>query len=197
MARNSEMMTDIELKELVASLAVAQAETNKQFQETGRRFQETDRRFQETDKQLRELAKQIGGLGNKFGSFTEGMAFPSMEKLLRTRFQMKVVTTYAKAKWGGKTLELDAMAYSDKAVYIVEVKSHLREEGLQQMLESLSQFREAFPEHADKALYGILAVVHVPEQLQAKVIREGIYLALIQDEQFTLQIPENFVARAF
>jgi len=50
------MMTDIELKELVASLAVAQAETNKQFQES-------DRRFKETDKQLLELVKQIGGCG--------------------------------------------------------------------------------------------------------------------------------------
>ena len=45
-------MTDIELKDLVASLAIAQ--------------KETDRQLQETDKQLRELGKQIGGLGEKF-----------------------------------------------------------------------------------------------------------------------------------
>ena len=46
-------MTDEELKELVASLAVAQ---------------------RETDRQLKELGKQIGGLGEKFGG--EGMALP-------------------------------------------------------------------------------------------------------------------------
>ena len=50
------MMTDIQLKELVTSLAISQTETNKQFQES-------DRRFKETDKQLLELVKQIGGCG--------------------------------------------------------------------------------------------------------------------------------------
>ncbi len=46
-------------------------------------LQETDRKFQETDRQIRELGKQIGGLGNKFGSFTEGLALPSMQKILQ------------------------------------------------------------------------------------------------------------------
>jgi hypothetical protein len=47
-----------------------------------RLFQETDRRFQDSDQQLKELGKQMGGLGAKFGSFTEGLALPSMETLL-------------------------------------------------------------------------------------------------------------------
>ena len=41
-------MTDQELKDLVASLAVSQAETKK-------RFKETDKQFKETDKQLKNL----------------------------------------------------------------------------------------------------------------------------------------------
>ena len=44
---------------------------------------ETDRQLKATDRQLKELGKQIGGLGAKFGSFTEGLALPSMEKILR------------------------------------------------------------------------------------------------------------------
>ena len=47
-------MTDDELKQLVASLAIDRKETDKQFKETA--------------KQLKELGKQIGGLGKKFGS---------------------------------------------------------------------------------------------------------------------------------
>ena len=59
-------MTDEELKDLVASLAVAQRETDRQLR-----------------KPLRGLGKQIGGLGEKFGGFTEGMALPSMAKTLQ------------------------------------------------------------------------------------------------------------------
>jgi hypothetical protein len=60
-------------------------ETDRQLKETAlllrEKSLETDRKFQETDRQIKELGKQIGGLGSKFGSFTEGLALPSMEAI--------------------------------------------------------------------------------------------------------------------
>ncbi len=55
------------------------------------RQREAEQRQRETDRQLRELGKQIGGLGNKFGSFTEGLALPSMEKILRRQFGVDTI----------------------------------------------------------------------------------------------------------
>ena len=221
-------MTDQELKDLIASLAVAQKETDKQIKENGKQLKETDKQIKETaeqlketDKQLKEtdkqiallskeqketgqqlkeLGRQLGGLGNKFGSFTEGMAFPAMDKILRRRFGMETVASRVKSTRGGDSLELDVLAYSngaENAAYIVEVKSHLREDGLQQMLDILKRFPNAFPEHADKRLYGILATVDAPDDLKARVLRAGIYLALIHDETFVLQTPDDFQPRCF
>ena len=110
-------MTDDELKELVASLAVAYKETDRQLQETGLQLKETD-------KQLRELGNQIGGLGEKFGGFTEGLALPSMTKILTEHFGMEVVTPQVKVRKQGQTLELDVLAYANSqqnAAYLVEV----------------------------------------------------------------------------
>jgi len=186
-------MTDEELKALVASLAISQ-------KETVAAQKETDKQLKETSKQLKELGKQIGGLGNKFGSFTEGMAFPSMKKILREHFGMSAIVTNLWSKHNGRSLELDVLAYSNgshKIAYIVEVKSHLKEEGLQQMLDILRDFPEFFTDHADKQLYGILAAVNVPDNLRIKVLKSGIYLANIRDEHFELQVPEDFQARNF
>lgn len=179
-------MTDKELKELVASLAVAQRETAE--------------RFKETDRMLKELRLQIGGLGEKFGGFTEGMAFPSMQKILRERFRMDVILPNVKAYRNGRLMELDVMAYSnsdDNAVYIVEIKSRLRQRGLEQMEKPLDQFFEFFPSFRGKKLYGILAVVDAPEDLRKEVLKKGIYLARIHDDLFELQVPGTFVPRAF
>ena len=55
----------------------------------------------ETDRQLKELGKQIGGLGSKFGSFTEGLALPSMEKILRQRFGMEIISPSVRASKEG------------------------------------------------------------------------------------------------
>src|SRR4029077_5258370 len=126
-------MTNDELRDLVSGLTLRHSELayvlESQAQETNRQIRETERLLKEgnreTDRQLRELKQQIGGLGEKFGSFTEGMAFPSMRKLLEQRFHMDVITLRALSRKNGSFLELDVLAYSNSTVsevYIVEVK---------------------------------------------------------------------------
>ncbi|ASF47557.1 DUF3782 domain-containing protein [Methylovulum psychrotolerans] len=204
-------MTDDELKQLVASLAIAQRETAKQFQETDRRFQETDqqlkelgrqadKRTKETDKQLKELGKQIGGLGKKFGSFTEGLALPSMTKILRQRFNMEVVSPSVRVSKNGVELEIDVLAYANSqinAAYVVEVKSHLREEAISQLQNTLSKFKSLFPEHKDKTVYGIIAAVDMTEALKQRVLNAGFYVARIHDDTFSLETPADFTATPF
>jgi len=197
-------MKDDELKTLVASLAVAQKETSLRQKETDRQLkrmaQEAEQRSKKTDRQLIELGKQIGGLGQKFGGFTEGMAFPAMEKILRERFGMKSVGTRIKADRKGTLMEIDVLAYANderNAVYVVEVKSRLRQDGVDQMLQTLDRFSLFFPEHAGKALYGMLAVVDFDQRTKKEALQKGLFLAKIQDECFTLDVPVDFKPRSF
>jgi hypothetical protein len=185
-------MTDQELKDLVASIAVYQ-------RETAELQRENERERKKTDRQLKELGKQIGGLGDKFGSFTEGLALPSMTRILHKRFGMKVVAPRIRARQNGHSMEVDVLAYSDDRdeVFLVEVKSHLREDALDQMRKMLREFHEFFPGHEGKKLYGILAAVDAPEDVRKKVLDEGIYLARVHDGHFELQVPEDFQPRAF
>ena len=223
-------MTDEELKELVASLAISQRETgrqiqalresqketdrqlqetdrqlqatNRQLQETDRQLQETDRQLQATDRQLRrqlkELGKQIGGLGEKFGGFTEGMAWPSMKRLLMDELGMEFVTPRVKVRKNGETLELDAFAYANgekNAAYVVEVKSHLRQEGIEQLKTIMPRVRRFFSEHRYKKLYGVLAVVDAPEDLRQQALDEGFLMAGIHDDLFVMESPDDFVPK--
>lgn len=148
---------------------------------------------------LREVGRQIGALGEKFGSFTEGLALPSMQKLLFERFHMTAVAPSLRIRKNGRSMELDVLAYSHEIdeVYVVEVKSHLREDGLQQMLRILRDFRDFFPEHRDKKVFGILAAVDVSDEMAGRVLSAGLYLARIHDEEFQLQVPSDFQPRVF
>ena len=176
-------------------------ETDRQFKETDRRMQETnDRSIRDIDRQLQENARLIQRLGAKFGSFTEGLALPAMEKILRDRFGMEVISPSVRVSKAGQHMELDVLAYANgpvNAAYIVEVKSHAREESIAQLKTLLHRFRDFFPEHRDKQLYGILAAVDLSASLREKALQEGLYVARIHDEVFTLDIPEDFQPRAF
>jgi len=154
----------------------------------------------ETDRQLKELGKQIGGLGSKFGSFTEGLALPSMEKILRQRFGMEVVSPSVRASKEGRHMEIDVLAYTNgdlNTAYIVEVKSHAREESITQLKSILQRFRTFFSEHKDKQLYGILAAVDMSPELREKTLQEGFYVARIHDQVFELDTPENFQPQSY
>jgi hypothetical protein len=172
-------MTDEQLKELVASLVVSQ---------------------KETDRQIKELGKQIGGLGEKFGSFTEGLALPSMARILSERFGMEVVSPSVRVSKQGQHLEIDVLAYANGEIneaYVVEVKSHAREEAIEQLRGILERFRQFFPEHKDKTVYGILAAVDLSDELRERVLKAGFYAARIHDQVFDLDVPANFKPKPY
>lgn len=159
-----------------------------------------DQRMKELHEDRRELGKQIGGLGQKFGSFTEGMALPSMERQLAERFGTTRFAVRPRVRIGQDEWEVDAIAYSDGeagTVCLVDIKSHLRDEGIDQFLRSLERFPRLFPEHGGKRLIGVLAVVDARRDLEQRLLREGLVLARIRDDVFELQIPPGYEPRAF
>ncbi|MBF0237876.1 MAG: DUF3782 domain-containing protein [SAR324 cluster bacterium] len=183
-------MTDEELKELVASLAIAQQETDRQLKE----------KFGETDHQLKELSKNIGGLSNKFGTFTEAMAFPSMSRIMEEQFGMDTFTTRLKRKKAGEHAEVDAIAYTNGKVnelYVIEVKSALDKREVKQVIKTLKRFREFFPEFAEKTIKGVVAYVDAQESAKDAVLKAGLFLAAIHDGLFSMETPADFKPQLF
>jgi hypothetical protein len=186
--------------QLLAELTIAQKETDLLLKEIGQQQKENAQQQKATDRQLKELGKQIGGLGAKFGSFTEGLALPSMETILRQRFGMEVISPSVRASKEGKHIEIDVLAYANgelNTAYIVEVKSHAKEDSITQLKSILQRFRTFFPEHKDKRLYGILASVDLSNELREKILQEGLYVARIHDQVFELDIPDNFQPQTY
>jgi hypothetical protein len=179
-------MTDRELNEMLADLIATQKEAVEERKKT--------------EREIRRVNKQLGELGNKFGSFTEGLALPSMEKILYQQFKMDVVAPRAKARQNGQTLEIDVLAYdngSRNEAYLVEVKSHLTPEGIEQMLKTIERFPKFFGAHRDRTIYGVIAAVNIPYNLRSEVLNKGLYLARIHDGEFELLTPPGFKPAPF
>jgi RecB family endonuclease NucS len=176
-------MTDQELKVLVASLARSQAETNRI---------------------VRQVTKQVGEIGNEFGRFTEGMAEPSMRKLLGERFGMTAIHPRAlfRSEDKSRTLEVDVLGYDTNdrrdEVYIVEVKSLFTPEGITQTLKTIADFRELGPVALrHRPIYGVVAAVDIPQGMDQAVASRGLYLARINDDTFQLLTPPGFKPKLF
>ena len=203
-AQESQLRSKEEAERRAQESQLRMQEFERSSQEAERRFKEFEKAMQaewrETSKKIREVNQQIGGLSNKFGSFTEGLALPSMQKILFEKFKVDTVSPSVRVSRNGKHLEIDVLAYANGEVntaYVMEVKSHLREDGIEQLLRILDEFPEWFPEHKNKRLFGILAAVDIPAALRPKVFEQGLYLARIHNDLFELQSSEAFVPRRF
>ena len=161
----------------------------------------TEAAQQRTEETLRQVTKQLGGLGNKFGSFTEGLAFASMRRVLRRRFHADEVSNRRLVHRNGHSQEFDMVGIANgkrHEVYLVEIKSELNEQELLKSLKKLREFFDYFPVYRGMKLYGIISAVDVRGALADRVMHEGLYLATAGDENFKLvKPPRGFKPKAF
>lgn len=174
------------------------------FKESDRRqnrnFAETARCLKRTAREIELLARQVNNLTRQLGGFTEGIAFPSIRKILMEHLHLDHISQRVLIRQNERYMQVDLLAFSRsnaKVVYVVEIKNRLTNSDIEDTVKKLAQFYHFFPEHQDKILYGIIAAMDVTEEMKEKVIAAGIYLAYLREESFRLEIPDGFQPKPF
>lgn len=188
-----------QLLEMFKELTETNIETRKILNELSAEHKKTELAQQETDKQIKEISKQIGGLNNSIGEYTENFLKQSIETLLKETFNVEVVTHDLKAKKADKNMQIDAIGYSNSnrnELYIVELKTKLRADDLDQLDKIVKNIFTFLPEHKDKKVYGVLIAVNFDEKMAKQITDKGYYFAHISGGLLVLDQPYNFKVKA-
>ena len=200
---------------LLAELAEAQKETERRFQETERRFQESEQQFQETRQLLREqsqesdrrfreterliqqqnqqLNKELGKLGNRLGEFVEWQVRPAVVQLFQQRgIDVNEFHGDLSVKRSGEALEIDLLVVNSDEAVLVEVKSKLSQNHIDEHLERLEKFKRLMPRYRDVKAMGAVAGMVVPEDVARYGYRRGFFVlaqsgdsvVILNDDQF-------------
>ena len=191
-------MTDQELKDLVASLAIASSKTDEQIMELKIAQAKTDEQMKKTDKEMVETAKQIRELKVSQAKTDEQMK-KTDEQMAKTDKQvskivngLKSMDSYIKnqskaveryfinslekthlkiqdisfdeiypnftKRQANKELELDALLVNGKYVALLEVKTILHKNDVEEIhSKGINNFRDMCKEHKDKKLMVLVA----------------------------------------
>lgn len=191
---------------LLGELIEAQKETERRFQETERvlrqQSQETERRFQETTQEItrvnRQLSKQLGELGGKWGLFLENLVAPACERIfLDWGIPVHQVSQRVKKRLNGDTLEIDVLVLNAEYVLVVEVKSSLSVADVKDLVEDLGRFRQFFPEHGHKRLYGAVAGIGIEEGADRYAYRQGLFTLAQSGDSVVILNDAQFQPRAW
>ncbi|MBM2815559.1 MAG: hypothetical protein HW421_2321 [Ignavibacteria bacterium] len=117
---------------------------------------------------------------------------PSLYKILLEKFNCKEVFENYTYKNNGDILEIDMLGIAADASYIIEIKSHFRDEAIEQIKTEAARFRKFSKYSKDKKIFCFLAASHYKDEEQKKVLNEGIYFISISDDVAKLKVPKNF-----
>jgi hypothetical protein len=161
-------------------------ETDLKFQETDKKMQETDRQLKEnaqqqkeTDRQIKAMSKKIGELGNRLGEFVEAFVEPSIVRLFQERgVDITAVMRDVKAKNPKLNLamEIDLFAINGDSCVLVEVKSNLSIDDVNEHLERMDKFKTLFPIYKDYKVLGAITGMVIPENVARYAYKKGFFV---------------------
>jgi len=177
-------MTDQELKDLVASLAISQAKTDEELNKlkeaqlkTDEQLKKTDEQLKKTDEQLKKLAEQIGGIGNNQGAVAEEYFYNSLKgkmKLLDMEFD-DIGLNWKKSKKDIED-EFDIVLTNGKNIALIEVKYKAHRNDVEKLDKKVKNFRKLFPEYSHLKLYAGIASFHIYEEAKELACQKGYFV---------------------
>jgi hypothetical protein len=163
-------MTDDELKELVASLAIDQKETSAQLKAT-------DAQLKETDRKLNKVAKMIGSISANQGDVAEDFFYNSFIKDNHLGVLAFDDITKNMAKHRGNIQEeYDIFLTNGDAIAIVEVKYKAHREDIGKLTRKFENFKKLFPIYKNYKLYGAMASFYFNQDTKDELLELGYFV---------------------
>ena len=194
-------LTDQELKDLIASIAVSQKENAKQIKELQKSQKKTDEQMKKTDQELKELkksvdkvCKSIGNHTNNVGKVTEEFFYKGLSKKMKLgNVKYDLIRTNLGERQGK---EYDIVMVNGDSVAVISVKYKLHKKDIDKFFrEDLREFKKYFPEFKSYKLYAGIASKLITES-QAKKIKDlGLFAISQAGKDVEVLNNEKFEAR--
>ena len=187
--------------------AASKEEDERRKAEDERRKAEDERRKQEADRTMEELkqgiaklektvertSKAVDSLTTRWGRFVEELVEPAVITLFQAKgIDVKEVYPRARSKRYATPMEIDILAVDETELVLVECKSRLSKDDVDEFLEKLPQFKLAFPHFQNFKAYGAVAGIEINEGIDRYAYRKGLFVikpsgdtvAIINDDSF-------------
>ena len=138
---------------------------------------ETKRGMQELQKVAANTSREVAKLTSRWGQFVENLVEPAIVRLLQER-GIAVKETHRRIKVVRSTvaMEIDILAVDDDVAVVVEAKSRLSKIDVDEFLDKLAHFKEAFPRYADVQLNGAVAGIEIDQGIDRYAYRQGLFV---------------------
>ena len=169
-------MTNEELNEKFAELAVAQAKTAAQMERTDAQMAKTAAQMAKTDATLERVGIRLGNIGDNNGSNAEEYFFNSLEeKPVLGGVRYDSIKRNVHAIRFRLEDEYDIVMYNGNSIALIECKYKAHENDLRKLIDKkVDNFKELFPYYNDFKIYLGLASFSFYPELEDMAKQNGV-----------------------
>ena len=191
-----------EFKEEQKALQAAQLETDRILKELSAEIKENSREIKEVQKEtareIKAVNTSIGRLSNRLGEFVEEAVRPSAVRLFRERgIDIHEVQQSITAKRDGEQLEIDLLVVNNENVVVIECKSNLGVDDVNDHLERLEKVKRLLPRYNNCKVLGAVAGMVIPDNVATYAIKKGLYVIGQNGDHLELRNEQSFTAKAW
>ncbi len=177
-------------------------EADHRMRDAENRMRETESLIREmsaqTDRKIEEVSRQIGRLGGRLGEYIEEMIKPACIAMFQGRgIPVDEVFSRVKKSVAGERMEIDLLLANTVAAVLIEVKSHLTAEHVQEHLVRLDRFKPLFPRYADCRVYGAVAGMVIASDADRFAMSRGLFVIAQTGSSVCLANAPDFVPRSW
>ena len=140
-----------------------------------KREEEAKKSREEFNKSMAEINRNLGGIGNTQGEIAEDL-FRRNTKAALNEYGIPIDQVHHNLKATGRR-EYDIVAVNAERVVVIEIKTKLKAKDIEKFLQTqLSQFKSAFPEFRDHAVYGGMGALVLSEEQEMELSGLGLFV---------------------
>jgi len=164
-------MSDQELKDLVASLAISQAKTDEHMKKL-------EISQEKTNQAMKNAWKNLNGIGKSQGEVAEEYFYNSLGvKMEINNIKFDTIGQNFYNKVGDIEGEYDLVLINGDTIGIIETKYKLKDEDVTHMInQQIPNFKILFPMYKDFKLYAGLAAFKISKSTQQKALKNGLFI---------------------
>jgi hypothetical protein len=152
---------------------------------------EADRRLAELEKLVTSANTAVNNLTSRWGRFVENLVEPAAVRLFQERgIDVKETHKRMKVKRGELEMEIDIFAVDDTEAVAIEVKSYLSQTEVDEFLENLTKFKQAFPAYKNYKIYGAVAGIEIDQGVDRYAYKKGLFV--IRQSGETVEIANDY-----
>jgi hypothetical protein len=177
------------------------AEADHRAAEADRRFTESkaqsDRSLEQLKRSVAEATRAVNALTTRWGRFVEELVEPAVVRLFQERgIDVKEKHPRVSVNRQDIAMEIDILAVDTTDVVLVECKSRLSKDDVDEFIEKLQNFKIAFPAYKDYQAYGAVAGIEINQGIDRYAYQQGLFVirpsgetvAIVNDQKFQAKI---------